>query len=75
MDQTWKTVKDTAIYCDVSPRTVRMWIKELELKHVRVRGILLIKLEWIDSFLESFMEDHTKENEIDQLVNEVVGDL
>ena len=65
----WLKVKDAAVYCDMSERTIRSWLKD-GLRHSRLRsGTILIKAEWIDEFLERF---ETEENEVDKIVDEVV---
>jgi len=65
----WGKVKTIAERSDVSPRTVRTWLKD-GLPYVKVRGIVLIKFEQLDSFLESYSES---DNQIDRIVDEVLG--
>lgn len=68
----WAKVKKAAEYSDISERTLRDWLKD-GLKHSRLpSGTILIKFDWIDQYLESFT---TKENQVDQIVNEAMGDL
>ena len=68
----WLTVKETAIYCSRSERTIRSWLKE-GLRHSRLRsGTVLIKIEWINEYLEGF---EAQENELDRIVDEVVRGL
>lgn len=69
--QGWAKVKKAAAYADVSERTFREWLKE-GLRHVRLRGTIRIKFEWIDEFLESFS---VEENEVDRIVDEVFKEL
>lgn len=68
----WLQIKAAAEYAGVSARTVRTWIKERGLKKARVGGLILIKQEWIDQFLESFA-DQDIGAEVDRIVNEVMG--
>jgi len=65
----WGKVKTIAERSDVSPRTVRTWLKD-GLPYVKVRGIVLIKFEQLDSFLESYS---VSDNQIDRIVDEVLG--
>ena len=68
----WLKVKEAAVYCDMSERTIRSWLKD-GLRHSRLRsGTILIKVEWIDEFLERF---EAQENEVDRIVDEVVRGL
>ena len=68
----WLKIKDAAVYCDMSERTVRSWLKD-GLRHSRLRsGTILIKVEWIDEFLERF---EAEENEVDRIVDEVVREF
>ena len=64
----WGKVKSVAERSDVSPRTVRTWLKE-GLPHYKIRGIVLIKFEELDSFLESFS---VSGNQVDEIVDEVL---
>lgn len=65
----WGKVKTVAERSDVSPRTVRTWLKE-GLPHSKVRGTILIKFEQLDVFLESYS---VSDNQIDRIVDEVLG--
>ena len=68
----WLKVKETAVYCDMSERTVRSWLK-YGLRHSRLRsGTILIKVSWIDEFLERF---ETEENEVDRIVEDVMREF
>ena len=65
----WLKVKEAAVYCDMSERTIRSWLKD-GLRYSRLRsGTILIKIEWIDDFLGRF---EVQENEVDRIVEEVV---
>jgi hypothetical protein len=62
-------MKEAAVYCDMSERTIRGWLKD-GLRHSRLRsGTILIKVEWIDEFLGRF---EAQENEVEKIVDEVV---
>ena len=67
----WLRRKSAARYADVSARTVRTWC-DLGLKRIKIRGIVLIKTEWLDEWLEQFQVDPDKKTEIEGLVNEVL---
>ena len=52
----WLKIKDAAKYAGVSERTFEDWLKS-GLKFVQVpSGLRLIKLEWIDQFLEQYVQ-------------------
>ena len=65
----WGKVKTIAERSDVSPRTVRTWLKD-GLPYSKIRGTVLIKFEQLDAFLESYSASN---NEIDSIVEEVLG--
>ena len=67
----WGRPKQVADYCGVSERTLRSWFG-LGLRHSRVRGCLLIKIEWLDEFLESFSQDS---NQLDDIVEECLNGI
>ena len=68
----WLKVKEAAVYCDMPERTIRSWLKD-GLRHSRLRsGTILIKVSWIDEFLERF---EAQENQVDLIVDEVVRGL
>ena len=65
----WLKVKEAAVYCDMSERTIRSWLKD-GLRYSRLKsGTILIKIEWIDEYLERF---EAQENEVDRIVDEAV---
>ena len=66
----WLRPKQAAEYCGVSERTLREWLKG-GLRCVRKGNIVLIKVEWFDSFLEGFETDD-QGFEIDRLVDDMV---
>ena len=65
----WGKVKTIAQRADVSPRTVRTWLKE-GLPHSKIRGTILIKFDQLDAFLERFV---VEDDRVDSIVNEVLG--
>lgn len=65
----WGKVKTVAERSDVSPRTVRTWLKD-GLPYCKIRGTILIKFVQLDAFLESYS---VSDNEIDSIVEEVLG--
>ena len=64
----WGKVKTVAERSDVSPRTVRSWLKD-GLPYSKVRGTILIKFDQLDAFLESYS---VSDNEIDSIIEEVM---
>ena len=70
--QVWLRINSAAQYADVSPRTLRKWLK-LGLKCVRLpSGTILIKASWIDDFLEDFVAESQS---VKQVINELVESL
>ena len=65
----WLKPKAAAMYCDIGERTMRTWLKEEGLRSARVRGSILIKVEWLDEFLEQ--HELTNGNEVDRIVSDV----
>ena len=46
------------------------------LPHVKVRGTILVKKEWLDTWLEGFVVDQEGWGaEVDRIVNEAMGGL
>jgi len=71
----WCKIKKAAAYADVSPRTIREWLKK-GLKHSRVKGgTIFIKYGWIDEFLESFQILESEAGRVDRIVDEVMKEL
>lgn len=69
----WAKVKTAAGYAGVSPRTFRKWLKD-GLRYVKApSGAILIKLEWIDEYLENF--EIKNSNQVDQIVTETLKGL
>lgn len=69
---TWLKIKGAGEYSNMSARTVRGWTKN-GLRHVVLpSGVVLIKVEWLDEFLEGFAVDG---NEVDAVVDGVLKDL
>jgi len=69
----WAKIKPAAEYGGVGERTLRgVWLKK-GLKHVRLpSGTILIKYEWIDEFLESYV---AQEDQVDKIVNQTMKDF
>jgi len=65
----WFKVKAGAKYADCSERLFREWFKR-GLRHVRVKGTIRTKPEWIDSFLGKNEVIHQS-----QTVNEITEDV
>ena len=67
----WVKVKKAAKYADVSERTFRDWLKD-GLRHSRVRGTILISYAALDEYLMDF---EVRDNQVDEIVDEVVKEL
>lgn len=64
----WAKIKEAAKHAGVSKRTIEDWIKQ-GLKVSRLpTGLRLIKYEWIDEYLEKYVDSSS-------LVDEVVGEI
>jgi hypothetical protein len=70
----WFRIKSAAKYADVSERTIREWIYR-GLKRTKIKGIALIKVEWLDEWLEQFQVNPDQKTEIKSIVNEVLKGL
>ncbi len=69
--QGWLRVKDVPGYAGISERTLREWLKQ-GLRHSRLpSGMILIKREWLDGFLEQYAD---QTNAVDALVVEILAD-
>ncbi|OEU66544.1 MAG: hypothetical protein BA863_19490 [Desulfovibrio sp. S3730MH75] len=66
----WGKIKTIAERSDVSPRTVRTWLKD-GLPHCKVRGTILIKFDQLDAFLERFTVD---DDQVVRIVSEVLNE-
>lgn len=68
----WAKVKDAAKYAGISERTLRGWLKT-GLKYSQLStGTILVKIEWVDDFLQQY---EVTENRVDQVVAEVMKNL
>ena len=68
----WAKIKKAAEYSGISERTMRDWLKS-GLKCSRLpSGTVLIKIAWLDDYLESFA---AKEDQVDKIVNETLRDF
>lgn len=69
----WGKVPTIAQYADLSPRTIRNLIKTGEIRYSKLStGTILIKLDWVDEYLES---KAIKENQLDIIVKDVLSDF
>ena len=74
-DRGWLRPGEIAVYAGVCGRTVRSWIKQ-GLPHSRVRGVVLVRREALDAWLECHAVDTTQNAlRIDQLVAETLAGL
>ena len=70
--QGWFKIKGAAGYSDLSPRTMRALLKQ-GLPYSRLpSGTVLISREALDDFFSRF---EVRENQVDQIVDEVVRDF
>ncbi len=71
----WLGVKACAQYCGVSTRTIRSWLVQ-GLRHSRSNensGRVLIKVEWVDSFLEA--REVSAKSRADEIVEKTLKDF
>jgi hypothetical protein len=69
----WAKVPDAARYAGVGVRTFRKWMKDGLRYSKAPTGTYLIKIEWINDFLEGFVVDG-REN-LNQLVDSALDGL
>lgn len=70
----WVKVRAAAKYAGVSERTLEDWLKQ-GLKYAKIpSGLRLIKLEWIDQFLEKYVQIPGN-NQLKDIVEDVCGKL
>lgn len=70
----WFRVRDAAKYTGVSERTVRDWLTE-DLAFAKVKGIVLIKVEWLNEWLERQRVGQDRAAKINSLVDEVLSEF
>ena len=64
--------KEAAQALGVAPKTLRKWMRELELPYARLDGVVLIPR----AGLEKWIEEHlTNDGEADRLLDEIMADL
>lgn len=69
----WGKVPTVARYADLSPRTIRSLLKSGEIRYTRLpSGTILIKLAWIDEYLES---KATMDNQLDIITKDILSDF
>jgi len=69
--QGWLRLKQAAKYCNISERLLHDWLKG-GLRSAKVRGCLLIKVDWLDEFIQKFEVQDNKGKDVDEIVNEVM---
>jgi len=68
----WFKVKDGAKYADVSERTFRSWLKN-GLHHSKLpSGLILIKVAWIDQYLQQFKR---QDDEASRIAESIIKDI
>ena len=68
----WAKIKQAATYAGMSERSLRGLLKQ-GLRHSRLpSGTILVKIEWVDGFLESH---EVKEHAVDQIVRDIGKEL
>ncbi len=68
----WLRPKHGAEYADVGERTYRTWFKK-GLRSIRVKGVVLTKIEWVDEFLEK--HELGNGSEVETIVDEVCRNI
>ncbi len=71
----WLRIKDVSEFCHVSQRTVRSWIKKDGLKISKIHGIVLVKIENLNRFLEQYAEMDNAQSELNNIVNDVLREI
>jgi len=61
----WLRIKQACQYCGVGERTLRSWLCE-GLPYSKVKGVVLIKVENLDQFIERFAVTKDRVNEVVQ---------
>ena len=74
MTREWLRLKDVPGYCGISKRTAREWMRS-GLRYSRIKGVVLVKREWLDEFIESYSADHGWEDQLNFVVDEVMSEL
>ena len=67
----WLRVKEAQEYCGVSERTVYNWINNEGLKHSKVNGSILIKVQDIDEFIEMHCVSKSINDEAKKIIREL----
>lgn len=70
----WLRIKDIPDYCGISERLAREWLKN-GLRYSRIKGVVLIRRETLDSYIERFAVSQNLEDEIDRIADEVVREV
>lgn len=68
----WAKIRKAAQFADVSPRTLRDWLKEGLTYSQMPTGTILIRYSAIDEFISRY---EVRKNQIDEIVSEVCKDL
>ena len=72
----WLTIAKAAEYCNISKRTITNWINKKGLKVSRVnQKLILIKKTDLDEFLEGFYESNNCKDQINEIIDEVIGEM
>jgi|GEM_PF-1455663 len=75
MNQGWLNTRCAAKYACVSPRTIHNWLKS-GLKSSRVGGLILIRVQDLDAYLEGFtINDPTNSENVERIVSEVMEEM
>jgi len=69
----WLRPKAAAEYCNIGERTLRTWLKDEGLRSSKIRGTTLIKVQWLDAFLEK--HEIGTDKDVNLIVDEVCKDL
>jgi len=68
----WLKVKNGAKYADVSERTFRSWLKNGLHYSKLPSGLILIRVDWIDQYLQQFKR---QDDEASRIAETIVGQL
>ncbi|MFH0824105.1 MAG: helix-turn-helix domain-containing protein [Pseudomonadota bacterium] len=69
----WFRIKTLCEQCGISERTAREWLQN-GLRHSKVKGVVLVKSDWLDSWLEQHEVNHRGvDSMVDQVIKEVTA--
>jgi hypothetical protein len=68
----WLKVKEASKYAGISPRTFRSWLGKGLCYTKLPSGLILVKTDWVDEFLDQFK---TKNDKLNRIAQSILKDL